>query len=176
MSSSSSSPSLATNATRYAHPSTIETEHSNPELIYLRILFGSDLVSTKFLMYSVFCCQKKCSRFFSCKKVIRCTCPVCSAYGDGGQAAKAKDGVKTEWTMYEYESLDSEAEFEALRSGNASKVSSSLSASPFHLDVVSVCVSARDIITNIGLILFLYTDGRSGLVHDPEEEALPGGW
>jgi len=96
--------------------------------------------------------------------------------GDGGQAAKAKDGVKTEWTMYEYESLDSEAEFEALRSGNASKVSSSLSASPFHLDVVSACVSARDIITNIGLILFLYTDGRSGLVHDPEEEALPGGW
>ncbi|XP_066350563.1 NAC domain-containing protein 2-like [Miscanthus floridulus] len=43
--------------------------------------------------------------------------------GDGGQqAAKAKDGVKTEWTMYEYESLTSEAEFEAIRSGNANKM------------------------------------------------------
>lgn len=63
--------------------------------------------------------------------------------GDGGQqAAKAKDGVKTEWTMYEYESLTSEAEFEAIRSGNANKVSSSLS-SPFHLVVVSACLSKR---------------------------------
>ncbi|KAG0550977.1 hypothetical protein BDA96_01G384200 [Sorghum bicolor] len=44
--------------------------------------------------------------------------------GDGGQAAAkaTKDGVKTEWTMYEYESLASEAEFEAIRNGNASKM------------------------------------------------------
>lgn len=89
---------------------------------------------------------------------------------DGGHAAKAKDDdVKTEWTMYEYESVNSEAEFQAIRGGggDANKVHPPLFD---HLAVVSVCVSARDIVINSGLILFLYTDGQAGLVHDPEEE------
>lgn len=64
---------------------------------------------------------------------------------DGGKAktktktkakAKAKaegkdDDGKTEWTMYEYESLSSEAEFEASRAGKPSKVSLSLLSIPF---------------------------------------------
>lgn len=53
---------------------------------------------------------------------------------EGKAKAKAKgkdDDGKTEWTMYEYESLSSEAEFEASRAGKPSKVSHSSLSIPF---------------------------------------------
>lgn len=59
----------------------------------------------------------------------------------------ATKGVKTDWTMYEYESLTSEAEFEAKRKGNSKVLSSS--RHPLHLALCArVCVKER-ILNNV---------------------------
>lgn len=94
---------------------------------------------------------------------------------------KADKGVKTEWTMYEYESLASEEEFVATCADGNAKVSSLfyplLIWIPSFVSLfVSLCLRSALRPWLIILLRFVLVDGCDCAVHDPEEEAEDQAW